>query len=88
MENAADEAVAVKELIGSSKRLILVTSGYHMYRAKLLFEKKEIEVIPYKVDYKVERNKEMVIMDFLPDAESLKRTETGIREFMGRLIYF
>jgi uncharacterized SAM-binding protein YcdF (DUF218 family) len=88
VENTADEAVAVKELISSSKRIILVTSAYHMYRAKRLFEKQGFNVIPYKVDYKVERNKEMLIMDFLPDAESLKRTETGIREFMGRLIYF
>jgi uncharacterized SAM-binding protein YcdF (DUF218 family) len=88
VENTADEAVAVNELIGPSKRIILVTSAYHMYRAKRLFEKQGFKVIPYKVDYKIGRNKEMVIMDFLPDAESLKRTETGIREFMGRLIYF
>jgi uncharacterized SAM-binding protein YcdF (DUF218 family) len=41
VENTAEEAVAVKELIGSSKRIILVTSAYHMYRAKRLFEKKK-----------------------------------------------
>jgi uncharacterized SAM-binding protein YcdF (DUF218 family) len=39
VENTADEAVAVKELINSRKRIILVTSAYHMYRAKMLFEK-------------------------------------------------
>jgi uncharacterized SAM-binding protein YcdF (DUF218 family) len=71
VENTADEALAAKKLIGPSKRIILVTSAYHMYRAKRLFEKQGFNVIPYKVDYKVERNKEMVIMDFLPDAESL-----------------
>jgi hypothetical protein len=27
-------------------------------------------------------------MEFLPDAESLKQTETGIRELIGRLIYY
>jgi hypothetical protein len=26
-------------------------------------------------------------MDFLPDAESLKQSETGIRELIGRLFY-
>ncbi len=87
VENTADEAVAVKKLIISSKRIILVTSAYHMYRAKILFEKQEIEVIPFKVDYKTWRNKEMVIMDFLPSAESIKLTEIGIREILGRLIY-
>ena len=88
VENTEDEAVAVKELISPSKRIILVTLAYHMYRAQRLFEKQRFKVIPYRVDYKVGRNKEMVVMDFLPDAENLKRTETGIREFMGRLIYF
>jgi len=88
VENTADEATAVKELISPSKRIILVTSAYHMYRAQRLFEKQGIEVIPYKVDYKVSRNNEIEIMDFLPDAESLKQTETGIRELIGRLIYY
>ena len=64
MENTADEAVAVKELISPSKRIILVTSAYHMYRAKRLFEKQGFEVIPYRVDYKSERNKENTILDF------------------------
>jgi uncharacterized SAM-binding protein YcdF (DUF218 family) len=37
VENTAEEAVAVKELISPSKRIILVTSAFHMYRAKRLF---------------------------------------------------
>jgi len=87
VENTADEAVAVKELISPSKNIILVTSAYHMYRAKRLFEKQGLHVIPYKVDYKVGRSLKTAIMDFLPDAENLKLTETGIREVIGRLYY-
>jgi uncharacterized SAM-binding protein YcdF (DUF218 family) len=87
VENTADEAVAVKELISPSKKIILVTSAYHMYRAKRLFEKQGFEVITYKVDYKVGRSLKTTIMDFLPDAENLKLTETGIREVIGRLYY-
>ncbi len=87
VENTADEAVAVKELISPSRKIILVTSAFHMYRAKKLFEKQRFNVISYKVDYKVSRNNEIVIMDFLPDAESIKLTETGIREIIGRLYY-
>ena len=49
--NTAVEAVAVRELISPSKRIILVTSAFHMYRAKRLFEKQGFIVIPYKVDY-------------------------------------
>jgi hypothetical protein len=39
VENAADEAVALKELMSQSKRIILVTSANHMYAGKSLFEK-------------------------------------------------
>ena len=88
VENTADEAVAVKELMSPNKRIILVTSAYHMYRAKKLFEKLGLIVIPYKVDYKSKRNKEITIVDFLPSAEYLKNTEIGIREILGRLFYF
>ncbi len=87
VENTADEAVAVKELISPSKRIILVTSAYHMYRAKKLFEKQGYFVISYKVDYKVSRNNTTTLMDFLPSAGNLELTETGIREVIGRLFY-
>jgi uncharacterized SAM-binding protein YcdF (DUF218 family) len=55
VENTADEAVSVKELISPSKRIILVTSAYHMYIAKRLFEKQGFEVMPYKIDYKARK---------------------------------
>jgi len=87
VENTADEAVAVKELIKPSKRIILVTSAYHMYRAKRLFEKQKFEVIPYEVDFKISGNNQITFMDFLPSAIDLQLTETGIREIIGRLFY-
>jgi uncharacterized SAM-binding protein YcdF (DUF218 family) len=87
VENTADEAVAVKELISPSRRIILVTSAYHMYRAKKLFEIQGFEVISCKLDYKSERNAKMTIIDFLASADYLKTTETGIREIIGILFY-
>ena len=87
VENTADEAAAVKDLINPNKKIILVTSSFHMYRAKNLFVKQGFNVIPYKVDYKVSRNNELVVMDFLPDAESLKLTEIGVKEIIGRIFY-
>jgi uncharacterized SAM-binding protein YcdF (DUF218 family) len=87
VENTAEEAENVKELIGRSNKIILVTSAYHMYRAKRLFEGKGFNVIPYKVDYKVNRSNELVVMDFLPNTGSLEQTETGTREIIGRIFY-
>jgi uncharacterized SAM-binding protein YcdF (DUF218 family) len=87
VENTADEAVAVKELISPSKRIILVTSAYHMHRAKRLFEKQGFEVFACKVDYKTAGKSAITVMDFLPSAGNLGLTETGIRENIGRLLY-
>jgi uncharacterized SAM-binding protein YcdF (DUF218 family) len=87
VENTADESVAVKEIISPSKSIILVTSAFHMYRAKRLFEKAGFIVIPYKVDYKTAGKCTITIMDFLPSAGNLGITETGIREILGRLYY-
>ena len=87
VENTADEAMAVKELISPSKRIILVTSAHHMYRAKKLFEKQGLIVIPYKVDFKASGNNQVTFMDFLPSAINLELTEIGIREVIGRLFY-
>ena len=87
VENTAEEAVAVKELISPSKRIILVTSAYHIYRAKRLFEKQGFEVIPYRVDYKTSRNNHITFMDFLPSASNLQLIETEIREIIGILFY-
>ena len=87
MENTEDEALAVMELISPSKRIILVTSAFHMYRAKRLFEKQGLIVIPNKVDYKAIRNNQVTFMDFLPSAGNLGLTETGMKEVIGRLFY-
>ena len=88
VENTADEAKAVKELIGSEKKIILVTSAFHMYRAKKLFEKQGFNVITYKVDFKTNRNKKITLLDFLTSAGNLEDTEIGIRELFGRIFYF
>ena len=74
VENTADEAVAVKELISPSKRIILVTSAYHMYRAHRLFEKQGFEVNPCKVDYKASGHMKITFMDFLPNANNNSNT--------------
>jgi uncharacterized SAM-binding protein YcdF (DUF218 family) len=88
VENTADEALAAKELIGPSKRIILVTSAYHMYRAKRLFEKQGFIVIPYEMNYKASSHIKITFMDFLPNATNLELTETGISEVIWRVFYF
>lgn len=88
VQNTQDEALAVAKL-GAEKgfnRVILVTSAFHMQRATLLFEKAGMSVTPYPTDFRSDAH-EYNILDFLPSASGLNRSEFAIREMIGRLYY-
>ncbi len=88
VQNTEDEAEAVKELLTPKdlNKIILVTSAFHMPRAKRLFEKQGFVVEPYPVDFKVEANT-ITILDFLPSAFAMKNFEFALRELLGRAYY-
>lgn len=85
--NTADEAIAVKKM-SLGNQIILVTSAFHMPRAQRLFEKEGLEVVTYPVDFKSLSNDSITVMDYLPNGQSLAKTELGFRELMGRLFYW
>ena len=85
--NTSDESYAVKDLIGNKKTIILVTSAFHMSRAKSLFEKQGHIVIPYKVDFKTSPKLSWHFIDFIASSEGLRKTEIALREVLGRLYY-
>jgi uncharacterized SAM-binding protein YcdF (DUF218 family) len=88
VQNTEDEAKAVKEILTPKNlnKIILVTSAFHMPRAKRLFERQGLEVQTYPVDFKVEANK-TTLLDFLPSAYAMKNFEFAIRELLGRIYY-
>jgi uncharacterized SAM-binding protein YcdF (DUF218 family) len=88
VENTADEAVAVKELISPSKRIILVTSAFHMYRAKRLFEKEGFEVIAYKVDYKAAGDSTVTVIDFFTYCRKLRKDRRWNKRNYWKIILF
>ena len=51
--NTAEEAKAVAQLISANgiKRIVLITSSFHMPRAKLLFDKQGIDSVPFATDF-------------------------------------
>lgn len=85
--NTYDESLAVSEVLGENKTVILVTSAFHMKRAKLLFEQQGVKIIPYKVDFKTSINSRLYFIDFIPNSLALKKTEIALRELLGRLYY-
>lgn len=89
VENTAQEADGVRELMESHglTSAILVTSSFHMPRAKMLFERAGVSVEPYAVDFK-SQNINLTLWSFIPSAGAFEKTSSGIREYIGRLYYW
>lgn len=58
-----------------------------MKRAKSLFERQGINVMPYKVDYQTPPSLELNFINFIPSSLGLRKSEIAIREIFGRLYY-
>ena len=87
VSNTKEEAAAIRKLIDTKNtKIILVTSAFHMPRAKTVFEREGFTVYPYPVDFKVTME-ETTVMDFLPDPRALYLSDLAIRELIGRLYY-
>lgn len=84
--NTAAEAGAVARMLPPSARVLLVTSAYHIARAKKEFEQAGLGVVPCPVDFQVSQGKKWSVIDFLPQAEALRNTEQGIKEVLGRIM--
>ena len=86
--NTADEAAEVRALMefGGMRRVILVTSSFHMPRAKMLFDRAGIVSIPYPTDFKASGG-HSDWMSFVPSANGLNQTSNAVREWIGRLYY-
>ena len=93
--NTLQEAKAINKLLNkefnsSQKKIILVTSAFHMKRAKKIFEREGISVIPYPVDFKSSKNfvsKLINPIQWMPSANNLNLSSMAVREIIGRIIY-
>jgi uncharacterized SAM-binding protein YcdF (DUF218 family) len=86
VENTDQEARSVKKLLNNNNKIILVTSAFHMNRAKKVFEAADIKVLPFSVDYVI-TEKKTTFMDFIPNSTSFNSTNHFVREMIGRLYY-
>ncbi len=95
VSNTLQEAKAIKKLLNDESpliqnKIILVTSAFHMKRAKKVFESEGISVQPYPVDFK--SNKSFISsllnpLSWIPSSYSFNKSSNGIREIIGRFIY-
>ena len=95
VSNTLQEAKAIKKLLNdeipsSQKKVILVTSAFHMNRAKRVFEREGISVLPYPVDFRSNKSFSTLLRNplmWIPNSSSLDRSTSAIREIIGRIIY-
>tara|TARA_B100000700_G_scaffold11093_1_gene11294 strand:+ start:1071 stop:1877 length:807 start_codon:yes stop_codon:yes gene_type:complete len=89
--NTAQEAIEIKRNFNqknSSSKILLVTSAFHMQRAKKLFERQGFVVYPFPVDFKTSKiSLSKSPYQWIPNSYSLNRTSKALRELIGRTIY-
>ena len=88
VSNTAEEAQAVKELMEKNgiDKILLITSSFHMPRAKLLFDRQGIDSDTFPVDFRA-TGRDFSWLSFLPSASGFSATSSGIREYIGRFYY-
>ncbi len=89
-----DEARVIKtsfsNLFNDNNKIILVTSAFHMTRAKKIFERNNFHVIPYPVDFKFDYSKKgefKRLANYIPSPQSISNTSRVFREYLGRIVY-
>ena len=95
VNNTLQEAKAIRKLLNdeiplNQKKIILVTSAFHMKRAKRIFESEGIIVQPYPVDFKSSNSFLTSLsnpLKWMPSSSYLDKSSKAIREIIGRIIY-
>ena len=89
--NTAQEAIEVRRNFNqanSSFKILLVTSAFHMKRAKKLFERQNFVVYPFPVDFKTSKiSPWQSPYQWIPNSSSLNKSSKALRELIGRIIY-
>jgi len=87
VQNTDQEAKAIKKLFTSDdQKIILITSAFHMPRAKKVFEAAKIKTIPFPVDFRSSSGN-FTLLDLIPSASAFSNTSHFIREVQGRIYY-
>ena len=92
--NTEEEAKLIYERLsqttnGTSPKILLVTSAWHMNRAKLLFERVGFNVVPAPTDFEMSYGLERPIRfdDFIPSCDALSRNSYCVKEWVGNIGY-
>ena len=84
-QNTLESAAAVGERL-KGKRIILVTSGFHMRRSVAMFRKKGLQVIPAPCGYRSEQRL-LTFRSFIPRADCLSTSHVALAEYLSLAWY-
>jgi uncharacterized SAM-binding protein YcdF (DUF218 family) len=95
--NTYENAVNVQKIMVDRqiKKVLLVTSAFHMPRSLRIFRKLKMDVIPAPSDYlasqlaldEPHRTWEAATLSAIPDSERLEHFTTALKEYIGTWIY-
>ena len=87
--NTHENAVRTRKILGAIgiDQILLVTSGFHMKRAVLTFEKSGFDVIPSPSGISVVDYAQPRLLDWWPSLGNLKRAQILIHEKIGLMVY-
>ena len=85
-ENATMSRVVLESR--GAKRVLLVTSAFHMPRAAAIFRLAGLECTPVPTDFKTGRENPDLLFRFLPEAQHLVQSQFAAKEWMGLTVYW
>jgi uncharacterized SAM-binding protein YcdF (DUF218 family) len=95
--NTYENAINVQKILADRqiKKVLLVTSAFHMPRSLRIFRKLKIDVIPAPSDYlaaqltldEPNRTWESAALSAIPDSQRLDNFTTVLKEYIGTWIY-
>lgn len=81
--DTAQEAYAVRDLLGTESRFILVTSASHMRRAQQHFVRVGLQPLPSPTHFLTGRGERERWSYWIPAAGELRKTERAVYEYLG-----
>jgi uncharacterized SAM-binding protein YcdF (DUF218 family) len=81
-----ERASAIKQLLGSDSRILLLDSAMHLPRSAAAFKKVGFTVTPVPCDYEMSVEP-WNISDFVPRGTNLKSSSAAVHEYLGLLTY-
>lgn len=81
------KAFLEKNNISTSQEFVLITSAFHMYRAKGCFDKVSLKTVTFPTDYYSHDIKYDIPALIYPDANSITYWHKLVKEWIGIMIY-